>query len=86
MNNPGKVDRVILTIVIVLMVGGLLMVFSASSMISNIKYQSLTHFFFRQIFWAVLTLTMIVVMASYDYKKINKSGKPFLLILLTIIL
>ncbi len=85
MKNVNKVDVVLAGTVVVLIMLGQLMVFSASSMYAKATYGSLIYIFVKQIVWSVISLTLMVWISGKDYKKLMENKIPFILIGFTIL-
>ncbi|MHB1167314.1 MAG: putative lipid II flippase FtsW [Carboxydocellales bacterium] len=58
--------------IICLLVIGMLMVFSASSVSAYNQYNNPYYFFQRQLIWAVLGIAVMLVVSRYDYYKLKK--------------
>jgi len=67
-----QTDRVLFGTVVVLLLFGLIMVFSASAVIAQDGYGSSYHFLFRQGFWAIIGLVFMVVMMNFDYRRLAR--------------
>ena len=62
----GKVDYIIAAAVTTLLLIGLIMVFSASSMVANNNFGSLTYFFRKQIMWGGIAFIMMLVFSRLN--------------------
>ena len=73
---PGKgeheADKSLIIALGILLVFGLVMLSSASSVISYSKFGNIYHYFSRQLMWVVLGLVAMFVMSSIDYHKWRK--------------
>lgn len=67
-----ETDKVLFGTVVVLLLFGLIMVFSASAVIAQDGFGSSYHFLFRQGFWAVIGLVFMVIMMNFDYRRLAK--------------
>lgn len=57
---------------------GLVMVYSASSMVAELKYHvSTAHFFLRQLGWAVFSLVVLLICMKRDYRRWNNPRIAF---------
>jgi len=65
--NSGLPDRCVLAITYVLLVLGLIMVFSASGIMAETRYGDSTYFLKRQGLWLVLGLIVMHIAANLDY-------------------
>jgi len=63
------VDPLILGITVALSLGGLVMVFSASGVVAEMKYGDSTHYLQRQIVWMVLGFGVLFVGSQIDYRQ-----------------
>jgi cell division protein FtsW len=84
--NNSKIDLVIATCIILLIMFGLIMVFSASSMLANSVHGDLTHFLRKQVLWAAITVALIISFSKIDYRILKKNGNPVLLLFVSIVL
>lgn len=85
-------DRILFGAVVVLVVFGLVMVFSASAVLAAERYGSSYHFLVRQGVWAALGIAGMVAMMSFDYRQLRNPRIIFpalalqLLLLITVFL
>ena len=78
--RAGKVDFSFLIIVLMLVIYGLIMVFSASSASAH-HYQGDTLYFIkRQLIWAVLGVIAMIVISNIPYKVVKKLAVPIFII------
>jgi cell division protein FtsW len=67
-----KTDWILFLTVLVLVCFGLVMVYSASSMVAELKYHvSSTYFFLRQLGWAVFSIALLLYCMKRDYREWN---------------
>lgn len=79
--NKDKSPDFIISLVALILLGiGLVMVFSSSFYTSAELRGDSYYFLKRQVFWAILGLVGMVFLANYDYWKLKKYTKFFLLI------
>jgi len=64
-----RIDPLILGITVALSLGGLVMVFSASGVVAEMKYADSTHYLQRQIVWMVLGFIVLFVGSHIDYRQ-----------------
>ena len=64
-----RVDPLILGITVALSLGGLVMVFSASGIVAEMKYTDSTYYLQRQIVWMVLGFSVLFVVSQIDYRQ-----------------
>jgi cell division protein FtsW len=69
-------DKWLFAVTVVLVLGGVIMVFSASAVLANEKFQSPTYFLIRQGIWALLGLAAMSVLMHVDY---HQYGRPLLI-------
>jgi cell division protein FtsW len=72
-----QTDKVLFGTVVVLLVFGLIMVFSASAMIAQEQFHSSYHFLIRQAVWAVIGLGLMVLMMNFDYRRLARPNIIF---------
>ena len=73
-----KTDWILFLTVLALVCFGLVMVYSASSMIAELKYHlSSTFFFLRQLGWAVASVILLLYFMKRDYRKWNDPRYAF---------
>ena len=73
-----KTDWILFLTVVGLVCFGLVMVYSASSMVAELKYHvSSTHFFLRQLGWAVFSVALLLYCMKRDYREWNNPRFAF---------
>ena len=73
-----KTDWILFLTVLTLVCFGLVMVYSASSFIAELKYHvSSTHFFLRQLGWAVVSFCLLLYCMRRDYRQWNNAKLAF---------
>jgi len=77
------VDKVMFCTTLILVVIGLVMVFSASAMTSNAQFGSPYSSLVKQAIWAVLGLAAMTVLMQVDYRKYNHPRLVFPLVAIT---
>jgi cell division protein FtsW len=80
------VDKVLFCTTLILVVIGLVMVFSASAMMAKDKFGSPYNFVIRQAVWAVLGLAAMTVLMQIDYRKLNRPTIVFPFVTITTLL
>ena len=80
------VDKWIFCITLLLVVAGLLMIFSASAVMASARYGSAYSFVVRQAVWAVAGLSAMWVLMHIDYRRLNNPSVVFPAIAVTILL
>ena len=64
-----RIDPLILGITVALALSGLIMVFSASGVVAEMKYSNATHYLQRQIVWMVLGFCVLFIGSQIDYRQ-----------------
>lgn len=72
-----KTDWVLFWIVVVLVGFGLVMVYSASSVIAQQKFGTSFYYIYRQLAWAVVAFIAMMLLKRMDYRKLNNSTWAF---------
>lgn len=67
-----QTDKVLFGTIVVLLLFGLIMVFSASAVIAQDQYHSSYHYLFRQGIWAIVGLGLMAIMMNVDYRHLAK--------------
>lgn len=67
-----KIDYSILIVVSILIIFGLLMVYSASNVVASYKYDDKAYFLKRQLIFAIIGFFCMILMIHIDIKKIYK--------------
>jgi cell division protein FtsW len=81
-----SVDRWIFVVTVLLVAIGLMMVFSASAVMSREKFGSAYTFLIRQSAWAVAGLASFALLMNTDYRKLKQPGIVFSLLGVTLFL
>jgi cell division protein FtsW len=79
-------DKVLFTAVVVLVLFGAVMVFSASAVMAADRYGSSYYFLIRQVAWAVLGLAVMVAMMNLDYRRLANPAVIFTALALQLVL
>jgi cell division protein FtsW len=84
-------DKILFGAVVVLVLFGTLMVFSASAVTASERYASSTYFLIRQVAWAAMGLAAMLAMMNLDYRRLSNpllvfSGVALQLIMLVAVL
>ena len=74
-----RIDPLILGITVALSLGGLVMVFSASGVVAEMKYADSTYYLQRQIVWLILGFGVLFVGSQIDYLQ-WKSWVPWIMV------
>jgi cell division protein FtsW len=86
-----KTDWTLFLTILAMVCFGLVMVYSASSMMAELKYHvESTHFFFRQLGWAVASVLVLLYCTKRDYRRWNDpkfafAGLGVVLLLLVVV-
>ncbi len=87
MNPKGtKVDFGFAIAVTMLLLAGMVMVFSASSMVAVDKFGSLTYFFRKQMLWGAISFLLMLTVSRFDYRRLDKRYVAFLGVGISILL
>lgn len=71
-------DKSLISAMFFLVVFGLVMLFSASSVISYARFGNTYHYFFRQLVWVILSVGIFWVVSKIDYRSLKKFAVFFL--------
>ncbi len=78
--KSGKVDTILSASIMFLLLIGLIMVFSASSMVAETRHGSMLYYFKKQFLWVFVSVLMLLAVSKYDYRKLKKNDLPIILI------
>ena len=67
-----QTDKVLFGTIVVLLLFGLVMVFSASAVTAQQRFGSSYYFLFRQGIWAAIGLCLMAFMMNFDYRRLAK--------------
>src|SRR5262249_23684248 len=81
-----SIDKWLFGSVLLLVVIGVVMVFSASAVMASEKFGSPYHFLFRQLGWALVGLAAMAVIMNVDYRRWKHPGVVFTLLGVTTLL
>jgi len=82
----GRVDFTLSIILVLMLISGMVIVFSASSIMAESRYGSLTYFFVKQMIWGVISLAMMIAASRFNYQLLKKPPFPFILIIAAYVL
>ena len=71
-------DVFLLSVVLFLVFIGVVMVFSASAIVSHEKFDTSYLFLIKQIIWTVMGVFLMLVLARIDYNKLQKFSRPLM--------
>ena len=80
------VDKWLYCVVLLLVLIGLAMVFSASAVMASERYHSASFFLAREAGWALLGLVTMTVLMRVDYRKFNRPNVVFPAVAVTMVL
>ena len=80
------VDKWIFCITLLLVVAGLLMIFSASAVMASARYGSAYSFVMRQAIWALAGLLAMWALMHLDYRRLNNPSVVFPSVAITVVL
>jgi cell division protein FtsW len=81
-----KTDWILFATIIGMTAFGLLMVFSASSVMAEVRYKSSGHFALRQLGWAAVAIPVMMFLKRRDYRRLNSAGWVFTAISVALVL
>ncbi len=81
-----KTDWILFTTIICIVFFGAVMIYSASSVMAELKFNSSTYFVFRQAFWVMAGLAVFMLMKRIHYRKLQQSGVAFSALAITLVL
>ena len=81
-----KTDWILFTTIICVVFFGAVMIYSASSVMAELKFGSSTYFVLRQVFWVVAGLAVFMLMKRIHYRKLQQSGVAFSALAVTLLL
>jgi cell division protein FtsW len=67
-----KTDRILFYTIVVMVFFGLVIVYSASSVMAELKYESTYYFIVRQIGWAIAAILILMYFKRTDYRRFDK--------------
>lgn len=77
-HSEHEPDKSLISAMFFLIVFGLVMLFSASSVISYARFGNTYHYFFRQLIWVILSVGIFWVVSKIDYRSLKKFAVFFL--------
>jgi len=80
------VDKWLFGVVLLLVLFGLVMVFSASAVVAQANYGSAYHFMLRQAGWAVAGMITLAILMQVDYRRYNNPRVVFAAVAVTLVL
>jgi len=81
-----KIDDTLLWVYVIIMVIGLVMVYSTSSMIAESRFGSHLFFLKHQLFWALLSALTIFIIIKLNLQRLSVYSAPLLLLTLAMLL
>ncbi len=81
-----KTDWILFTTIICVVFFGAVMIYSASSVMAELKFNSSTYFVLRQALWVVAGLAVFMLMKRIHYRKLQQSGVAFSALAITLVL
>jgi cell division protein FtsW len=67
-----KTDRILFYTILVMVFFGLVIVYSASSVMAELKFHSTYYFILRQVGWAALSVCILMYFKRMDYRRLDK--------------
>jgi cell division protein FtsW len=81
-----KTDWILFTTIVVMMFFGVVMLYSASSVMAQLKFGSSWHFFYRQLAWMTVAVVAMMLLKRTYYRKLHSPTVAFAAIGITLIL
>src|SRR5438477_8434861 len=81
-----KTDRVLFTTVVLMVLFGGVMVYSASSVVADIRMGSSYYFALRQLIWIAVTIPLMMFFMRLDYRKLQNPAVAFTVMGIVIVL
>ena len=78
--SKGNIDIPFMTIVLVLVIFGLVMLFSASYAYANYYFNNFFHFITKQVIFAIMGLIAMAIVANIDYHILSKFTLPLFVV------
>jgi cell division protein FtsW len=73
-----KTDQILFFVILALTGFGVVMLYSASSVVADLRYHYAPyHFVVRQLFWIALSLVVMVSLKQFDYRRLNTQACAF---------
>ncbi|HYP14305.1 MAG TPA: putative peptidoglycan glycosyltransferase FtsW [Bryobacteraceae bacterium] len=72
-----RTDRILFYTIVVMVFFGLVVVYSASSVMAELKYHSTYYFIARQAAWAVAAFVVLMYLKNRDYRRYHQSAWAF---------
>ena len=72
-----KTDWILFTAIVVMVFFGLVMLYSASSVMAQLKYGSSWHFFGRQLAWLAVAITAMMLLKRMHYRTLHNPAVAF---------
>ena len=72
-----KTDWILFTTILVMLFFGAVMLYSASSVMAQLKYGSSWHFFYRQLAWMAVAISVMMVLKRTNYRKLQNPAVAF---------
>jgi len=72
-----KTDWILFTTILLMVFFGAVMLYSASSVMAQLKYGSSWHFFYRQLAWMAVAISAMMVLKRTNYRKLQNPAVAF---------
>src|SRR5271154_6044005 len=80
-----KTDWILFTTIVIMVFFGAVMVYSASSVMADLRYGNTYYFIERQVFWVVIGIGIFMLMKRTYYRKLQHPGVAFAFMSLVLI-
>ncbi len=81
-----KTDRVLFITIVMMVFFGAVMLYSASSVMAQLKYGSSWHFFYRQLAWMAVAITAMMLLKRTHYRALQNPAVAFSAVAVALIL
>jgi cell division protein FtsW len=81
-----KTDWILFTTILLMVFFGAVMLYSASSVMAQLKYGSSWHFFFRQLAWMAVAISVMMLLKRTNYRKLQNPAVAFPAVGITLML
>jgi len=78
--TKGPLDLILLISALTLLGIGLVMVFSSSAVTANLNYGDSLYFFKKQAIWAVISLTVMIIVINFNFLALRDVAVPLMLL------
>ena len=80
-----RCDIFLLSVILFLVFTGVVMVFSASAIVSHEKFDTSYLFLIKQLIWTAMGISLMLALARVDYNKLQKFSRPLMIFSLSLL-